>query len=146
MRFQELLENSLTKNPEEQQSSARQRFAAEVRGHGMKLWQPGDPWTAVGERFLVGVAAAYSVHDLKLMDDIDAGVRSGHIVSSAVDIFDISNIGNMSEFEEYIPGMTPVTQSPVLGIWVDGQLTERLQGFKAKQRLLLALRQADSTT
>jgi hypothetical protein len=139
MRFQELLSRMHAGNPERQQTRARQRFPEEVHSHGFRLWQPGDRYSASGVRFLLGVAAAYSVTDLRLLDDLDTGIRERRFKSGVIDVFDSSGIQKMQEFESYIPGITPVVQSPVLGVWVNGELKERLQGFHVRRRLLREL-------
>ena len=90
----------------------------------------------VGERYLLGVAARYSLRDLELMDELDARVRDGRLGGGSLDVFDMSQIPTMEDFEKYIPGIAPVSQSPVLGVWRDGVLVERMQGYVARSRLL----------
>jgi hypothetical protein len=136
MRFQDLLSSVESGSPAEQQHRAARQFPDEVRAHGMRLWRPGDSYNSTGVRILVGVAAGYSLYDLQLMDDLDLGIHRGRLSSVALDVFDMSAIETQHELEAYIPGITPVNQTPVLGIWTDGVLRERLQGFSAKQRLL----------
>jgi hypothetical protein len=96
-------------------------------------------WDNRGRMTQMGVAAGYSIHDLELMDKLNCGIREGRLGSAAVDVFDMSRILRMEEFDAFVPGITPVRSSPILGVWVDGVLKECLQGFNARQRLLEAL-------
>jgi hypothetical protein len=135
MMFRDLLLGTSAK-PEELQRLAAKRFPEEARGHGIRLWQPGDPYASVGRRYLLGVAAGYSLQDLQLMDELDLRLRDGWLGDAHLDVFDMSEMRAMEDFEKYIPGITPVYQSPILGIWKDGVLVERLRGSRARNRLL----------
>ena len=134
MMFRDLLTDA-SMNAEEQQRFAAAHFPDELSAHGMRLWRPGESYSLVAERYLLGVAT-YSVDDLKLMDMVDFDMRNGRFGEASLDFFDMSRIKRMAEFEEYIPGITPVNQSPILGVWRDGILVERLQGYAARRRLI----------
>lgn len=139
MSLKGLLTDAGLLEPAEQQRLAMQRFPEAVRSQGMSLWRPGDPLKSTGTRLLLGVAAGYSINDLELMDKLNCGIREGRLGSVVVDVFDMSQVLRMEEFDAYVPGIAPVRSSPILGIWVDGLLKERLQGFDARRRLLEAL-------
>ena len=138
MKFEDLLKPAST-NPAEQQRLAKLRFPDLVREHSMRLWKPGDSYSTVGVRFLLGVAASYSVPELELLDRVAVGVSKGTLKSAAIDIFDMSTITDVQDFDLYIPDIGRVTRSPLLGIWIEGRLIERAEGFAATQRVLRAL-------
>ena len=134
MRFHDLLAQT-EHSAEDQQRRASEWFPTVLASHGISLWRPGDPFPPIGVRYLLGVAARYSIPDLDLLDELDAKRRQGSL-SAHRDVFDTSLLQKMDEFEEYIPGIAPVVQTPVLGVWVDGILRERLQGLRARNRVL----------
>jgi hypothetical protein len=86
---------------------------------------------------LLGVSASYVVKELELLDSIDAGLSgSGRIW---VDVFDLATCRDQSDIQQFFPGIK-VVQTPILGIWSLGHLTEVLQGFYARERALDVVR------
>jgi hypothetical protein len=94
------------------------------------------PAASEGERILVGIAT-WSVYDLKLLDTLDAALSNGGH-QTVVDVFDVDDCDGHKDFERYIPGLTQVLATPVVGIWRDGALISSATG--ASGRILLAER------
>jgi hypothetical protein len=142
MTFRELLSDRVSNDPSEQHRVARVRFPDVARAHGMRLWRPGDSYTTIGERYLLGVAV-FSTYDLELLDELSVRINDGRLTPNRLDLFDIDNILRQEDLELYIPGLHGFIQPPALGVWRDGIVQERSQGFHARQRLLGALGKAD---
>jgi hypothetical protein len=83
---------------------------------------------------LIGIAF-YSRDDLEFLDRIVAA--RGETASNVKEIivFDVLGCKTMDDFEKLIPGIGLVYQTPVVGIWRDGELVEK--GVGAKGRMLL---------
>jgi len=79
-------------------------------------------------RILVG-AVESSRYDFEFLDLV-----SGFDEFEFRDIFMLSDCGSQSEIETYIPGATPVYHSPAIGIWEDGNLVARANGFGQRNK------------
>jgi hypothetical protein len=55
-----------------------------------------------------------------------------------LDIFMLDDCKSQSELEAFIPGVTPVFHSPVIGIWQHGTLVAKADGFAAAKRAIAA--------
>jgi hypothetical protein len=55
-----------------------------------------------------------------------------------VDMFMLDDCRSQSEIEAFIPGVAPVFQSPVIGIWEQGILVDRANGFPAAKQAIAA--------
>lgn len=82
---------------------------------------------------VIGVAF-YSLPDLELLDRIIAArkVRPAQ-ASEAIIIFDVLGCQSMEDFARLIPGITPVYQTPVIGIWRGGHLVHKETGARARE-------------
>lgn len=135
--FVELLVPKAGRSVAEAQLDAKTAFPEFMDSSELRLWRPGQPVLTNGRRLLIGVAT-YSVYDLKLLDIVHAHLTSqkpfaGDAPISAdepltIDVFDILDCQTQSDFERYIPGIGPISQSPVVGLWVDGELQEKAIG------------------
>lgn len=132
-KFCSLLSNaSSISSPAEAQDNARLQFPELVASSTLKLWKPGDPVHAEGVRILVGVAADYSRPDLELLDQLhDAKLQKRRGIFH-IDVFNVSECRKMDDFEHYIPGIGKVYQTPVVGIWEMGHITQRSSGAEAR--------------
>lgn len=82
--------------------------------------------------FVIGVAAAWSIADLQMLDlIIDSGVSN----KFSCFVFDFNDFKSHSEFEKHFPGIGIVYQSPVFVKFFDGVIQDRLTGFDARRRL-----------
>jgi hypothetical protein len=57
-------------------------------------------------------------------------------VPENISVFDISAITDLGDFERRLPGIGKVFQTPVVGFWKNGQLTNRLSGAAARDWLV----------
>jgi hypothetical protein len=79
---------------------------------------------------LLGVAT-WSGYDMQLLDTLhDAMSRPGDYPSVA--LFNAGILTSMDEFYKYIPGVPFVFHTPAVGIWRDGVLTERAEGYAGR--------------
>ena len=129
--------------PGEQQKLARARFPGVVGQSNLRLWQPGDHEN-VNRRIVIGLAASYSIPDLELLDVVDDAIQAGGPSLATVEVFDVLDCREMSDFEKYIPGVTPVYQTPVVGIWEQGVLRAVGSGAVARDLILSAVGRAPS--
>ncbi len=82
-----------------------------------------------GQRVLIG-AAFYSLYDLELLDAITATLRE-HPREERIEIVDVMSCKSQADFEACLPGIGKVVQTPVVGIWFDGDLNEKASGNRA---------------
>jgi hypothetical protein len=109
------------------------------RRFGFSSWQPGAPIPASGLWLLIGLAPAWSVYDLELMDNIIDRKRGkgqklvDHKGSVQIGVFDVAGLHAPSDVEQYIPGLKGFFHTPVVGLWSDGQLLEMGQVAPARE-------------
>lgn len=87
-----------------------------------------DSPNGTGDKLVVGVAA-WSQSDLELLESLDryAGADPG----VRVYVFDVDQ--ESGAFDRIIPGVGEVFQTPVVGRWVGGVLTEKGTGHEGRQ-------------
>ena len=85
-------------------------------------------------RVLVGIAT-WSRDDLDLLDRLHAAAATGER-QMVIDVFDVDDCDRFADFEQYVPGIGHVFQTPVVGIWREGVLTSA--GWGTNGRALLA--------
>jgi len=130
MKFLDLLRNS-GKSPYDMQMMAQRRFPHLAAARRLRLWRKNDVFSHTGWRILIGVAM-YSEPDLRMLDRLADDCIS---CRAHVDVFDVSEVTTMEDLECYVPGIGLVCQTPLVGIWHDGKLIERMQGLFAWRRL-----------
>jgi hypothetical protein len=95
-----------------------------------RLWEPGDPIPQRGVFALLGVAT-WSGYDMQLLDALqEAMSRPGNYPDVA--LFNAGILTSMDEFYKYIPEVPEVFHTPAVGVWRDGVLTERAEGYAAR--------------
>jgi hypothetical protein len=84
------------------------------------------------------VIAFYSLPDLMFLDQLVSvlGAQPNATMKEEIVIFDVLSFKTMADFEILIPGIGPVYQTPVVGIWRDGELVKK--GIGAKGCALLS--------
>jgi hypothetical protein len=133
--FSELLAPIAGFTPGQLQEQASKRFPNIVDESHMEFWRPNDsPFEPHDQDVLIGVAT-YSLEDLKLLDEIEEQLRNCSVPEN-ISVFDISAITEMGDFERHLPGIGKVFQTPVVGFWKNGQLTNRLSGAAARDWLV----------
>ena len=112
-------------------STISERFREHPQLTALNLWSPGDQIAADGTRLLIGIAP-YSISDLCLLDQLLSIVveDKGKI---AIDIFDVLSCTTMGDFDKYVPGISQVFQTPVIGVWHDGVLIEAASGAAGRK-------------
>src|SRR6185369_11474940 len=99
------------------QRVASELLPAAVASTRMSMWSPGESFPTNGARTLIGIAV-YSLYDLDLLDALE----SGSFGPDTVQVFNVNDCATMSDFEQYIPSIGNVFQTPVVGYWQDGHL------------------------
>ena len=109
-------------------------FWMAIEASRTRRWRKGDAVLEAGRRMMVGLAS-YSRQDVELAQEIidfqpreDSGV-------SVIELFNVLDVHEMRDFEQYIPGIGAVYQTPVVGLWEDGVLVRTAQGLSG-QRLV----------
>ena len=99
----------------------------------LRSWSEEEAPPEEGLRLLL-LVATYSRYDLELLDTLNKRMESPQEVVR----LDVASINDFyqEEFERVLPGIDRVRAEPVLGVWRDGVLTERLWGWPAKTRVL----------
>lgn len=130
MSFAELLKSDLHLSPSQQQQLASELFPSVVENSHMQLWRPGEGLPSGGTEIWIGVAS-YSIPDLEMLDDIEAKLSRQNAEDETIHLFDVSAFPEFRNFEDLLPGIGKVFQTPVIGIWEGGVLKERASGARA---------------
>ena len=133
MTFIDIWHSSEKLSPGEQQKWLRQEIPKRLLASGARLARkgPGAP-----DRVVVGIAE-YSREDLQLLDSVCAAASAQGVL---LEVFILTECRSQREIEEYVPGVGPVFQSPVAGVWTAGSLRESGSGYVARALLRTALR------
>jgi hypothetical protein len=134
-KFGDLFWSHREMQPGQQQRFVEAHFPDEVAVSNLRLWQPGNAVPTTGKRFLIGVAT-YSVYDMRLLDVVDEFLGQGKSGLFQVDVFSVAQCKSQEDFGKYISDLGTVLQTPVVGLWEEGALTEKAQG-KAGRDLIL---------
>jgi len=97
-----------------------------IQSAGGKQWRKGDQKVG-GWRLLVGIGT-YSRSDLELAERL---LKLPASPDRVIEFFDVLEIKDMQEFEDYIPGIGKVWGTPVVGFWRDGKLNGASHGYGA---------------
>ena len=89
------------------------------------LWGKNDAIPIIGRFLLVGVAT-WSGYDMKLLDVLEQ--TPGDV--DEIGVFDTAECQSDEDFEARIPGIGPVFQVPVVGLWHDGKLVAHGSGYR----------------
>ena len=117
---------------EEQQRQSGRRFWEELERKGISPWQSGGPIPPSGLWLLIGLAPSWSIYDLELVDGILDEVTDP-MRDSQVSFFDVSCLHKQDDIDLYITGLKKFYQTPLVGLWKDGLLTESGGGERARQ-------------
>jgi hypothetical protein len=132
MKFADLLAGS-SSAVSKQQADAERLFPLFVEANSlMRIWALGDPIPIEGKHLLVGIAT-YSLPDLRLLDALTSKLSSSVRPDEYVDVFDTSVCKMMADFEKYIAGIGNIYQTPVIGLWEEGELVYKAWGAAARE-------------
>lgn len=135
-KFISIIKDNSNLQPKQQQEAAGKLFPNFLKESAFNLWQLGDNIPTVGSRLLIGVAAQYSLEDLELLDLLNEKLLLGSKIDDFVDVFDVSLLHQMDDFEKYIEGLNIVFQTPVAGLWKNGKIVKRMWGAAARNWLI----------
>lgn len=134
-RFADLLASELPAGNGIDHRYIASRFRDAAARSRFKLWSPEMPIPQAATRILVG-AADYSHPDLRLLDFVDQALAQRNGADTCWQVFDTTECQRMEDFEKYIPGIGNVYQTPVIGVWQNGVLTQRAWGKPAREIIL----------
>jgi hypothetical protein len=89
-----------------------------------------DPRGRASERRVVVGVAEYVRDEVVALDMLLEALRMGRLGAS-LEVFLLSQCASQNEIERLIPGVTPVFQSPVVGVWEGGQIVTSGSGREA---------------
>lgn len=125
--FASLLAIREGKSPGDAQKQSRIGLPKRLTASRLKLRKPDAPVSHAGKRLILGIAS-YSRDELSLLDQIqDSWDESAP--PRSVEVFDVVDCREMSDFDRFIPGIGDVYQSPVIGVFVGGKLVESASGL-----------------
>ena len=117
------------------EQGARSRALWEhTSSEGLRRWTPGTHISANGIRLLVGIAPGYSLSDVELIDRILAARPFPSALE--LELFDVSEISEMKDIQNYIPNKVRFFHTPVVGVWLRGSLIRQAEGFAARKLIL----------
>jgi hypothetical protein len=131
-KFVDLFDNSRHMHGDERRRSVRPLVLELAQENGFRSWAVGDGIPSDGTRLLIGVVD-WSRYDFEVLDAI---CRSDKF--RFLDIFMLDDCKAQSEIEAFIPGVTPVFQSPVIGMWEHGTLVAKAKWFAAAKQVIAA--------
>jgi len=117
------------------------RFPSVVSTSPFRLWSPGNPIPAKGKRLLIGVAT-WSAYDMKLLDAVSQALQRP-VLDLTVEVFNVADCSSPEAFDQYVPGIGRVFQTPVVGLWSDGNLVDKATG-RAGRELVAGVSGLDS--
>jgi hypothetical protein len=129
----------------EQHRRATERFPVVVSESKLTYWRIGDPVQSVGERFLLGLAATFSLIDLRLADVLHEALEelARRDESIRIDVINVANpdeVGDAAVLASLFPGISKEqTVTPFVSKWVDGQHICTKWGHEARQFILDAV-------
>ncbi|SRR5258706_9547759 len=135
MRVTQLFEDARKLPPGDQVGYISERLDEALIDSRISIWRRGEPVQRTGHWILLGIAP-YSLPDLQLVDELREGLKQGSRSDESFQVFDVLSCSTMNDFDECIPGIGSVYQTPVLGIWENGVLVEKATGAKARQLVI----------
>jgi hypothetical protein len=133
--FSDLFYEAQTLPPKDRASFVGTRLSAALSGTNIEICSVDSSPEPNGSRALIGVAP-YSLPDLALLDALKRSLAEGENNREHIQIFDVLTCATISDFERYIPGIGNVYQTPVIGIWEDGALTQKASGAEARGTII----------
>ena len=97
----------------------------------LRRWSPGDLLPTGPLRLLIGLAPSYSGPDIELADFLIDNAQ--HRNDIQVDVFDMTDLKDMSDVERYIPGMKLAYQTPTVAFWNQGHLNQSAEGAAGRK-------------
>jgi len=102
-------------------------FPKKVSQSKLTLRDPSTPIPRSGRHFIIGIAS-YAREELRLLDELDHVLEKPTPETLNIEVFDVLNCKQMSDFERFIPGIDGVYHTPVIGVISDGKLIDKATG------------------
>jgi hypothetical protein len=99
-----------------------------------RIWSPGDPIPATGERLLIGVAR-WCTYDRRLLSHFESLPPS----PCRIDLFDADRCTSQEAVRDYIPRIGLIHHMPIVGYWRDGVLVESDCGYSGRHLIYRVL-------
>jgi hypothetical protein len=117
------------------QRIARERFPGLVKESAFAYWSPEMPIRGAACRLLIGVAAGFSLPNLRILDLISDKIARSRF-NIAIDVFDLDDCDSPEELCQYFTNSKFLLQPPIVGIWQYGTHDRNLSGHAATQFLI----------
>src|SRR5207247_75942 len=109
----------------EENAAQKREYLRLIAEGGMHIWSRGDPVPATGKRLLIGYVT-WSGYERLLLKIVKEALTGPDRPQIRVDVFDMDDCRSVEEFNDYIPGIGEVCCAPVVGLWADGKLCEKM--------------------
>ena len=126
--FSSLLKYRKGKAAADAQEKARADFPKQVSHSKFGLRNPSDLIPPSGKHFIIGIAT-YSAAELNLLDQVEKSLQNGKLSKPRIEVFDVLDCHQMSDFEKFIPGIDAVYRTPVIGVIFEGKLIDHGTGM-----------------
>lgn len=126
--FLDLLRREGGLTPGERQERASRELPEWVSRSALHWLATPDSVNGTGEKLVVGVVV-WSRYDLALLDELNQFAEQHPGIR--VYVFDVDRVNG--EFEQYVPGIGEVMQTPVVGYWKGGVLVEKGTGHAGRE-------------
>lgn len=134
MCFESLLLDQPHRSPGEQQRWARKKFSSLLAESSLEEL-PTEKFVKSAGRTVLLLVAVYSLDDLKLLDKLNESCPRQEEVPISMYIYDIENVKSLYEVDKFIPGIAPAYQTPMIGVWENGELKKSAWGSDVLQIL-----------
>lgn len=114
-----------------------ERFWSMIDRYGTRRRCRGDGTPNLFSAVVVGLAPSYSVDDLGFAECLIEAATAG--LCSSLHLFDVLDVRDMQDIEEFLPGFGRAYQTPMVGIWANGLLVSKGQGNDARRLVEAAL-------
>jgi hypothetical protein len=134
--FAALLTHQSGRSVGEIQVDAGRKLGPLLATVGIPLREPNQPLLTHGRQLVLGVAS-FSTHDLQLLDEIAQAWDQSSTAGARLAVFDLQQCRDQEDVARFLPGeFGPVWNTPVLGVWDDGALTQRIDGVAECRQML----------
>jgi len=138
-RFIDLLNEQYKLPADEQAEWATARIERMLIERRILVWHLGDSIPKASRRVLIGIVP-WSAYDLRLLDSLTRACARADDSREQLEIFDVDAAGRASGGYDYlertIPGIGKIFQTPVVGVWENGILTQKASGAAGRDLII----------
>lgn len=135
MKATELFEAAKRLPPGEQSAYISKRLPDVFLDSEITIWSAETSTPRSGRRTLIGIAP-YSLADLQLLDAVAESLSKGHAKQERVEVFNILSCADQNDIDQWVPGIGKIYQTPVVGMWNDGQMIYKASGVEARRSII----------